>query len=90
MTLEQAQWSVFEALARIATRGTIARITGVHSISPQDDGTANVWFDISPAHVEHNGVQGGLILAIDQSELMRVDGPEQLLEYISGGLETRH
>jgi hypothetical protein len=78
MTLIEAAFYVQAQAAKVG-----ATITGIHSISNLHDGTVACWFDTD--------VRDGIIICeIDQTDLMQLDGPHELLAFVRGDSDTRH
>jgi hypothetical protein len=89
--LVEAKWSIAQALARMSKRdGVDAQIVGIHSVSRQGDNTCSVWLDLDPPHLEWNGMPGILCVYIDEAEVNRTSGPDELLAILSGRNETKH
>lgn len=90
MTLEQVKWSIADSLARMSKRdGVNATVTGIYSVSKQADGSVAVTLDLSPPNIQWNGCEGLLVVFIDEDELNRTSGPDELLAILSGN-ETKH
>jgi hypothetical protein len=81
MTLVEAAFYVQAQAAKVG-----ARVTGIHSVSQLHDGTVSCWFDIDRTN-ENEGI---IICAIDQVDLMQLDGPEALLSFVRGDGQSRH
>jgi len=83
LKLIEASFYVQAEAARIG-----ARVIGVHSCDLLKDGSGQVscWFDIDKSN-ENDGI---IICHIDAAELAQLDGPHELLQFVTGCCETKH